>query len=109
MLNVDTLRKAGFNIRVHHLRDLLVYYGIGEDSRIQVVGSEFAPCGGETFIELTTPAGKFYLGQARCSWRDNYNKKLGTKIALARALHQLEQDDPNYTRDMMVVNTVATA
>ena len=42
--------------------------------------------GGMTIISLETPCGQVLKGQARCSDKDNFCKKLGIQIALGRAI-----------------------
>ena len=97
---VHNLRKAGYKVRVIHYR----YYKA--DS---VVGSaillskkelkEIAPCdnrfillprGGKTAVEITTPSGANTFGESICSRKDGFNRKLGLKIAINRALAKLD-------------------
>lgn len=79
-------------VRVYHLRP-------GE--MVAVDGKEelrFFPetKGGTTRVELFDPDGEFPLaeGVARCSPRDNYNKRLGRTIALGRAIKMLNERTP---------------
>lgn len=71
-MNVEELRKSGYKIRVHHHRK--VNEG-GINSR-----------GGKTVVEVTTPDGRTLVGVSRCSRKENFNKRLGVRIALGRAL-----------------------
>lgn len=73
-LTVSDLRKNGYKVRVLHYRI--------QDHRF--LGEYFAK-GGETVVQITTPDGDFE-GRAKCSKKDLYNKKLGVKIAIGRAL-----------------------
>ncbi len=71
MSEVERLRKSGFKVRVKHYR-LMNPYGI-------------KPCGGKTVVEVTGPDGQHFSGMARCSRKENFNKRLGVRIALGRA------------------------
>lgn len=72
MTTVKSLRQSGYKVRVNHQR--------------KMQGEELSPFGGLTRIEITTPEGKDLAGEAKCSTKDNYNKKIGVSIALGRAL-----------------------
>jgi hypothetical protein len=71
MSDVERLRKSGFKVRVKHYR-LMNPCGI-------------KPRGGKTVVEITTPEGESLVGMARCSRNENFNKRLGVRIALGRA------------------------
>lgn len=71
MSDVERLRKAGFKVRVMHHR-LMNLDGIKAR-------------GGKTVVEITTPNGETLVGMARCSRNENFNKRLGVRIALGRA------------------------
>ena len=45
------------------------------------------PCGGITKVVISDKNGKKYFGEARCSSFENFSKKLGTTIAIGRALY----------------------
>jgi hypothetical protein len=48
--------------------------------------------GGYTKVELTTPDAKVTVtGEAECSAKDNFNRKIGNSIALGRALEGLPE------------------
>ena len=76
-MTVQNLRKNGYKVRVLHHRVF--------DNR--VLGC-FYPKGGETVIQITTPDGQELEGRAKCSRKDLYNKKLGVKVAIGRALYK---------------------
>ena len=79
MKSVYDYRKAGYKVRVLHYRAM----PFGSE--------EVSAKGGQTIIELTSPDGKFSAtGIALCSEQDNYNKKVGVKIALGRAEKELD-------------------
>lgn len=76
-MTVQSLRQSGYKVRVlHHRRN---------DDR--VLGAVH-PKGGETVIQITTPDGVDLEGRAKCSKKDLYNKKLGVKVAIGRALYK---------------------
>ena len=70
---IEYLRKNGFKIRVKHFR---------RHSPSLVKETK----GGKTVVEVRTPDGKEIKGEAICSSKDNYSKKIGVRIALGRAL-----------------------
>lgn len=49
--------------------------------------SKFATC-----IEVKDPLGNEHRGVSLCSMMDNWNRKLGNKIALGRALKSIPQE-----------------
>ncbi len=63
-------------------RQLLRYKRSGEDSK----GFQPYPKGGKTVVTLVTQDGKEYSGEAVCSLSDNFNYRLGLRIAYARAV-----------------------
>lgn len=74
-MTVQNLRKDGYKVRVlHHRRD---------DNR--VLGGVH-PKGGMTVVQITTPDGRELEGRAECSKKDLYNKKLGVRMAIGRAM-----------------------
>lgn len=92
-MTVQELRQQGFKVRVTHRRffkrgDSKVLLSRKEyyyDDGIQY-SDDILPKGGETIIEITTPAGYEYEGVALCSKKDAFNRKEGVRIALERAL-----------------------
>ena len=69
MLTVKSLRQFGYKVRVLH--------NMTVNSR-----------GGATVVEITSPINTV-SGVALCNHQDQYNRKLGVRIALGRALKQL--------------------
>jgi hypothetical protein len=55
-----------------------------------IVGHIF-PRGGVTTV-TTTYKGNSYSGQAVCSIKDNYDKRIGRKIAIGRMLQKIKED-----------------
>lgn len=84
-LSVKKLRREGWKVRVLHCR---LY---------NVVNGEFFPTakGGNTRIELTTPSGEDFYGDAVCHPLENYNKKEGVRVALERA-YELAKNNALY-------------
>lgn len=74
---IEQLRKSGYKVRVIHdtLNNDDPYYHLADRY---------------TRIEILDPNGKEWVGMARCSVKDNYNRKLGNKIALNRALKNMQ-------------------
>ena len=80
---VAGLRRTGYKVRVNHYR----YYGNKLLQKFEVqYGSQPNSRGGMTAIEITTPENWKLSGYAECSEKDAYNRKLGVKIALNRAM-----------------------
>lgn len=73
---VKQLRQSGYKVRVCHQREKN--------------GEELSPWGGITKVEITTPEGNNIAGEAKCSSKDNYNKKIGIQIALGRAFKNVK-------------------
>lgn len=75
-MTIEELRKAGYKIRVHHNRKLCPD---GINAR-----------GGKTVVEVTTPDDTTLIGMSRCSRKENFNKRMGVRIALGRAMSSVE-------------------
>jgi hypothetical protein len=74
-MTIEELRKAGYKIRVHHHRKVCA---VGVNAR-----------GGKTVVEVTTPDGTTLVGMSRCSRKENFDKSMGVRIALGRAMKSL--------------------
>lgn len=68
-MTVRELRSKGYKVRVLHFRP-----------------KDISNLGGYTVVQIRTPDGQEIEGKAICSNKENYNKKLGVKIAVGRAL-----------------------
>ena len=79
MNNVEELRKSGYKVWVKHFR------------RDSLGGPN--PRGGKTVVEVTTPDGVTLLGVSRCSRKENFNKRLGVRIALGRAFTSADEHE----------------
>lgn len=51
------------------------------------------PNGGYTMVEVITPKGNYYSSEAICSDKDQFNRKLATKIAVNRVLNTLRSNN----------------
>ena len=78
-MTVKDLRQTGWKVMVLHHR-------VNDD---RVLGSVY-PKGGKTHVVIDSPVGEHFEGIAVCSDKDLYNKKMGVKIALGRALFNSE-------------------
>jgi len=75
-VTIEKLRKSGYKVRV--LQNLIS----PDDVYAHLAGRI-------TRIEILDPNGKEWFGESRCSYKDNYNRKLGNKIALQRAIKKM--------------------
>lgn len=71
-ITVSYLRKNGYKVAVIHHRN--------KDKNGTV-----KPKGGKTVLIIDSPIGEHFEGTAKCSNEDNYDKKLGIRIALGRS------------------------
>lgn len=71
-LTVSFLRKSGYKVAVRHHR---IFNSDGSTK----------PKGGMTEVIIDSPHGEHFEGKAKCCDQDNYNKKLGIRIALGRS------------------------
>ena len=82
MTTVHDLRKKGFKVKVRHNR--LFYYDLTKNLPV------LCTHGGWTDVEVIDPTtNRIYAGQAECSKKDHYCRKLGVRIALGRALKKM--------------------
>ena len=87
-MTIEQLRHNGYKVKVLHHR---LYNG----SHKWQVGNNnncYGPIdpdakGGSTHIIIDSPNGEHFEGIAICSRKENYNKKIGVRIALGRALY----------------------
>lgn len=85
-MTVQELRNKGYKVRVLHNR---LYNGYHKWQVGAIESTRYGPIdpdakGGSTQIIIDSPTGEHYQGLAICSKKENYNKKLGVKIALGR-------------------------
>lgn len=99
---VHDLRKTGYKVTVNHNR---LFYKFdsktGKKSSITCTWAEqqekyldyhVSATGGFTKVCILDTEGNSYCGVSSCSEFDHYNKKLGTKKAIARAMSQRVYD-----------------
>lgn len=99
-MTIEQARKEGFKVRVGHFRfpdkimEVPIYKIVNLFKKENVynmtvldsqVSGPFAARGGATTVEISKD-GKDTFGNAFCSIKDNYNRKVGAELALARAL-----------------------
>jgi hypothetical protein len=83
MYTVYSLRKNGYRVWVRHERPK--YYDRKTNREL------FYEHGGKTIVEVRDRKTDSLIGtgEATCSKRDNYNKKLGVQIALGRVFSKV--------------------
>ena len=92
MQTIEQLRKSGYKVRVIHYRQSIINKKILPQRDIG--GPLFLEAkGGKTRIELRSPEGIETFGEALCSDKDTYNRKLGNRIALGRAMNALNESN----------------
>lgn len=77
---VETLRKKGYKVAVYHTRRY-------DYKLVQPMLAK----GGRTEVVVTSPEGRTATGKAKCSKEDSYDKKFGVRLALDRALENLQK------------------
>ena len=81
-MTVQQLRNNGYKVKVLHFRNpVLPFKGDFND----YMKHPKYPKGGSTQVIIDTPNGDRFVGTSKCSEQDNYNKKLGVRIALGRS------------------------
>lgn len=85
-MTVQELRNKGYKVKVLHNR---LYNGRHkwQACGFSTMSGPISPDtkGGSTHIIIDSPTGSHYEGIALCSRNDNYDKKLGVRIALGRS------------------------
>lgn len=71
-LTVAFLRQSGYKVAVRHHRN--------RDNN-----GKLKPKGGSTELIIDSPHGEHFEGISKCCDQDNYDKKLGVRIALGRS------------------------
>lgn len=75
-VTIEKLRKSGYKVRV-------LQNPIDPNDPYAHLADKI------TRIEILDLNGKEWFGEARCSIKDNYNRKLGNRIALQRAIKKM--------------------
>ena len=97
-LDVYKLRKLGYKVRIRHFRyiiddesgDLKLYSA--KTIKEEFLSDLIEVRGGKTEVELEINDKKFN-SESVCSLLDNFNRKLGVRIALGRILKRIVQDN----------------
>lgn len=88
-MTIQELRNKGYKVRVLHNRLYNGYHkwqvGAVEPAKYHYGPIDPDPKGGSTEIVIDSPDGKHFQGLAICSKKENYNKKMGVRIALGRS------------------------
>ena len=103
METVESLRKKGYKVKVYHLRKFIPaclpntwsmkdYYELKLTVTLQQIW-KLSCCGGATTVVICGKDNGMYFGHAYCSDKDNYDKKIGVKIALGRALKSMGSEN----------------
>lgn len=94
-MTIAELRKSKtVKIKVFHYRNANVFKDLIElFPQKDIYGPDRLPKGGKTEISITNcETGLTYQGIAECSNNDAFNRKLGNKIALNRALKNMKEN-----------------
>jgi hypothetical protein len=84
-MTVQELRNAGYKVRVLHNRLYNGYHKWQVGNKPLNSGPIDPDAkGGSTQVIIDSSSGEHFQGLAICSKKENYNKKLGVKIALGR-------------------------
>ncbi len=90
---VASLRKKGWKVRVYHYREEKEILFKVSHTAYYTKETILDPKGGRTEVSLITPDGRTSKGIAVCDKQDNYCRKEGVRIALERALKNLEEQN----------------
>lgn len=84
-MTVQELRNSGYKVKVLHNR---LYNGYQKWETLGDDDYTFAnpdSKGGSTQVIIDSPNGQHFEGHSICSKKDNYDKKMGVRIALGRS------------------------
>ncbi len=84
--SVKDLRAAGNKVRVYHYRRCRGDNNLIPRKDFEKGDVNMDTKGGKTTVEIACPNGQTLVGEALCSKNDNFNRKRGLYIAVARAL-----------------------
>lgn len=88
-MTVQELRNKGYKVRVLHNRLYNGYHKwqVGARDSAAFSGRPIDPDskGGSTQVIIDSPNGEHFQGLAICSQKENYDKKMGVRIALGRS------------------------
>lgn len=85
-MTVQDLRDSGYKVKVLHNRlyDGFYKWQVGNHKNINT-SVDPDPKGGSTTLIIDSPSGDHFEGHSTCSKLDNYDKKLGVRIAIGRS------------------------
>lgn len=87
-MTVQQLRNNGYKVKVLHNRLYNGYHKwqVGDRDYVKNYGPLDPDAkGGSTQVIIDSPTGQHFQGLAICSKKENYDKKMGVKIALGRS------------------------
>jgi len=88
-MTVQQLRNMGYKVKVLHNRLYNGYHVWQNGAREYLYNNEYTvdpdSKGGSTQIIIDSPTGEHFRGLAICNKKDNYDKKMGVRIALGRS------------------------
>jgi hypothetical protein len=89
-MTVKELQDNGYKVKVFHNRLYNGYHAWQNGKRVYgytdgIIGPDSK--GGSTEVIIESPSGERFHGLAICSKKENYNKRMGIRIALGRALY----------------------
>lgn len=94
--SIDDLRSEGYFVSVCHSRYVkdsytLKWVLLSQRQILDEYGSlEYVSCrGGFTTVHVTTPEGVKLYGYAKCSFNDNFQRKVGVSQAMKRAFEKV--------------------
>ncbi len=85
---VQQLRHRRFKVRIGHFR---YFKGFRKPRLMRDCPDDPKPRGGLTVVQITSPEGEEFEARIKCSRDDNYNKKQGVRMAVARAFEIRDQ------------------
>ncbi len=95
-ITIEELRRRKYKVRVTHERYFCRQTDLGfetgkarmDEIRANKLADYVVPVGGNTKIVITDQKGTNFVGEAKCSFKENYNRKRGISIALGRAVKE---------------------
>lgn len=84
-ITVQDLRQDGFKVQVGHWRFINGKRALILQDRKNTIRHDWDPKSGKTTVKITKD-GIDGFGKALCHVEDNYNRKVGVKIALKQAV-----------------------
>lgn len=90
-VTIQDLRSKGFRVFVRHVRRFKEkWVKVSEDT--MKLEQQLQPRGGKTLVEVVSPSGQSFKGEAICQNYISYNKKMAVEVALGRAIKSLQKE-----------------